>query len=203
MKIDTKEKIIFFIVSILIFLPVRFLFFTFVSDWWVGSFGAISIVMIVLLLLTKKDKLGWLGRLWKRQIVRISKGKLGLLGMIHSVFFIIFLSSIVIVTDTFQDTSNEEFAREMMAEKGVTDLTGFASHTITADHSQLLNATAWGEVNPDDFIIALTGTYAVLDDFTYGFHQHFSIVLLIEEIEILGFVIYFRYIHKKPEVLNK
>ncbi len=35
--------------------------------------------------------------------------------------------------------------------------------------------------------------YAVIDDYTNGFHQHLNIVWLVEEIEILVFVIYFRY----------
>ena len=76
MKISNRmEAVIVFLVMTLIFLPVRFLFVTFVSDHWFGSFGIISAFSILMVVLSRKGKLGKFGEMFQRQMMKIHTGK--------------------------------------------------------------------------------------------------------------------------------
>lgn len=200
-KQDIKEKIIFLSITFGIFLPVRFVFYTYVSDWWVGSLGVIGGLMILLLYLVKKGKLGYFGRIWKKQIIKISKGKLGKVGMVVSLIMILMFSSIVWVTDLSYDTDGTSELLGVLDEKGVSDLGSLANVGSLTDYTDLLLFETWIEIyhtlseNPE-FIGQM---YAVIDKFSFGLHQHFNIVLLVEEIEMLCFLIYFRYFYKLRE----
>ena len=200
-KQDLKEKAIFLSVSLGIFLPVRFFFYTFVSTYWFGSFGVITLLMIFLLYLVKKERLGYFGRIWKKQIIKISKGKLGIFGMAQSLFFILLLSSVVIVTDYFQNTPTTDLIKEELSKSGIDDLESLISAYPDQDYYKLLLPETWVEMffiiqeNPEMF----AGIYSVIDDWSLGFHQHFMIVFLVEEFEVFGFIIYFRYFYKVKE----
>ena len=67
MKITNRmEAVIVFSVMTGIFLPVRFLFVTFVSDHWFGSFGIVSAFAIMMVVLSRKGKLGKFGEMFQR-----------------------------------------------------------------------------------------------------------------------------------------
>jgi len=201
-KQDIKEKLIFLAITFCIFLPVRLLFYNFVSDWWVGSFGAITLVMILMLFLTKHNKLGYLGRIWKKQILKISKGKLGIIIIIQSIFFITMFSSIVWLTDVNRNTVETSELKDEIAKKGIDDLQSMGSALAFQDWRILLLPETWVQMyifyseNPQK----VGQLYAVIDDFSYGFHQHLNIVWLVEELETLAFVLYFRYFYHKKKI---
>ncbi len=61
---DVKEKIFLMGITAGIFLPIRMIFVTYVSDGWLGSVGLLSIFALVFIYLTGKHKLGHLGRIF-------------------------------------------------------------------------------------------------------------------------------------------
>lgn len=198
-RIDVKEKAIFLGVTLGIFLPVRVIFYTYVSTWWVGSFGLMTVILIVALYLVKKEKLGYVGRVWKRQIMKISKGKLGVLTICSLLFSITALSFIVYVTDLNRNTEETETFVKMLAEQegidGLFDL--YAPERLErmygSSPEQVYGAFVFMLEHPK----LLGMMYAVIDEMTYGYHQHFNIVWLVEACESLGLVLYFRFFYNK------
>lgn len=203
-KQDVKEKAIFLSVTLGMFLPARVFFYTYVSTWWVGSFGIMTVILILMLYLVKKEKLGYVGRVWKKQIMKISKGKLGIFTIISLTFSITALSSIVWITDVNRNTEEMETTIKILREKegieGLLDL-------YTPERLQrMANADldSWFEVietlykHPQTLGIM----YAIIDDMTYGYHQHFNIVFLIEAVESLCFVLYFRYFYGRKKHIS-
>ena len=58
-----------------ILLPVRLIFVTYVSnDTW-GSLGVISIISVIMVVLVKKKRLGSFGRLFEKEMIRLTRGK--------------------------------------------------------------------------------------------------------------------------------
>lgn len=204
-KLDVKEKAIFLGVTLGIFLPVRVFFYTYVSTWWVGSFGIMTAILILMLYLVKKEKLGYVGRVWKKQIMKISKGKLGVLTICSLLFSITALSFIVYVTDINRNTvETETFVKMLIEEQGIIGIFDlysterlermvgvspqewYAAFVILYEHPQILGIM-----------------YAVIDDMTYGYHQHFNIVWLVEACESLCLVLYFRFFYGKKKLNNE
>ena len=72
---ERMEVVIVFLVMTGIFLPVRFLFVSFVSDHWFGSFGIVSALAIIMVVLSRKGKLGKFGEMFQRQMMKIHTGK--------------------------------------------------------------------------------------------------------------------------------
>ena len=202
-KLDVKEKAIFLGVTLGIFLPVRVIFYTYVSTWWVGSFGLITVILIFMLYLVKKEKLGYVGRVWKRQIMKISKGKLGIFTISSLIFSIIALSFIVYVTDINRNTEETEtFVKQLAEQEGVIGLFDLYS----TERLERLYGSSPDEII-DSFVFllqhpkALGIMYAVIDEMTYGYHQHFNIVWLVEACESLCLVMYFRFFYGKKKQL--
>ena len=204
-RTDIKEKIIFVAFSTGIFLPVRFFFYTYVSTWWVGSFGLISVIMVVLLYLTKKEKLGYFGRIWKKQIYKISKGKLGIIIMIQSVIMIMVFSTIVYITDFNQNTPEVQRMIAILEGRNMTSLDDVLLSSEFADNIRSKTLEGWYLViveminNP----VIVGQSYALIDYTVQGWHQHINIVLLVEEIETLGLIVYFRFGNRIIKVLKK
>lgn len=186
------------------FLPARIFFYNYVSTWWVGSFGIMTIILILMLYLVKKEKLGYVGRIWKKQIMKISKGKLGIFTIISLIFSITMLSTIVWITDMNRNTEEMEtyvkLLREEKGVKGLFDLYSFDRlKTITdASLNEWYNAFVTLYEHPQSLGIM----YAIIDEMTYNYHQHFNIVFLIEAVESLCFVLYFRFFYGKKQQIN-
>lgn len=204
-KLDVKEKAIFLGITMGIFLPVRVFFYTYVSTWWVGSFGIMTVILILMLYLVKKEKLGYVGRVWKRQIMRISKGKLGAFTICSLLFSITALSFIVYVTDINRNTEETDtFVKMLIEEQGIIGI--FDLYSI--DRLERMTGTSPQEWY-DAFVILyehpkiLGVMYAVIDKMTFGYHQHFNIVWLVEACESLCLVLYFRFFYGKQKINNE
>ena len=186
------------------FLPARIFFYNYVSTWWVGSFGIMTIILVLMLYLVKKEKLGYVGRVWKKQIMKISKGKLGIFTIISLIFSITMLSTIVWITDMNRNTEEvETVVKLIIEEKGVENIFDLYSLNMIKFFMET-SPEEWYAVikmyaeHPQVIGIA----YAIIDDMTYGYHQHFNIVFLIEAVESLCFVLYFRFFYGKKQQIN-
>lgn len=201
MKQDYKEKLITGLFFTGIFLPIRLLFYSFVSQWWIGSFGLITGVLILVMYLSHKNKLGKIGIIVNRQINSFSKGKYGKVSLIYLVFMI-YLYSMFIYGVENPSERKEEFLNTLEAE-GITDLE-------SASQAENIGWSGPGAslgilfsliiiLVPNSIGFAL---YSIINDWTNGWMLHFATVFLIESLEALGLVIYFRYRKVKLEKEN-
>ena len=192
-KIGIIESLVFLGFTLGIFLPVRLITFYYLTDWWFGSFGMITITLVIILYLVKKGKLGWVGRIWQKKLNKIAKGKLGLALMIQSIIFILMFGSIVYLTDVNRGTEVVEVMMVELEAEGVDDFSSMMVNT----------AKATAKATPMDYIMVtiflienpeiLGQFYAIFDDLAGGWHQHLNMVWFVEEIEALCLILYFRY----------
>lgn len=182
------------------FLPVRLLFYTFVSQWWVGSFGLITGILIIVMVLSNKNKLGKLGVIVNKQIMSFSKGRYGKLSLIYLVFMIYLYSLFIYGVENPPLERKAEFI-EVLGQEGITDLE-------TASKAENIGWSGPGAslgilfsliiiTVPNSIGFAL---FSIINDWTNGWMLHFATVFLIESLEALGLVIYFRYGCKKKAI---
>lgn len=205
---DFIEKTIVSLGFVAIFLPLRFFFYYYVSQYWLGSVGLISLVVGVITYLSYKDKFGKFGRLWKKQINKIARGKLGTIGLILGVFFSFFfgfaiwsfeagkdseayqISVIILEEQELMLSMNPEEAIETFAEVGRrTDL-----DTFNRANQNL--AELWEE-DPILFVDTMIVLLAVINTWVGGWLGHLYVILFVQEIEQVFLIIFFRWIYPK------
>ena len=192
-KTDLKEKALTIFVFTGIFLPVRLVFYTYVTTWWLGSFGLVTGIMLTMLYFARKGKLGWIGRIINKQVIRLSKGKKGMATIIFSLFFLVSFTNMLYGMTYAQDGAVQEIRQEL-AKEGITDL---KSHL---ESTQNLKIDWWQLLLVIPFVMLLMiiptepgyALFSIINGWTSGWLQHFTTVWFVQEIEILGLVIYFR-----------
>ena len=213
---DIKEKAIVFGTFTFIFLPIRFFFYTYISQIWLGSFVLVTILSLGLLYLGRKNKLGKFGEIWNRQIVKIAKGKIGALLFFQPVLLLLLIGFYIF----FIEVGNTQFAqdRETLTdyleeenidigtvmsdpraqdpvnniERGAEKLTESISIIIT--QPERINSNFI-----DAFYKELAVTASAANELSGGWMLHMYSIWFIEQLEQIGLVGYFRYIyHKNP-----
>ena len=202
-KTDVKEKLLTGIVFTGIFLPVRLLFYTYVTTWWLGSFGLVTGIMLVMLYLARKGKLGWLGKIVNRQVIRISKGKAGLATICLSIFLLTAFTNMLYGMSYPPQTAVQEI-KQILKDEGITDLKSYSemAKDVRFEWQELplgIVAVLLIMVVPTEPGYAL---FSILNGWSHGWLQHFFTVYLVQEIEVVGLVIYFRYFYKPSLVLS-
>lgn len=193
MNQDFKEKLITGLFFTGIFLPIRLLFYSFVSQWWIGSFGLITAVLVLVMYLSHKNKLGKIGEIVNRQINSFSKGKYGKFSLIYLIFIIYVYSLVIYGVENPPMEKKAQFI-EVLEQEGITDLKSASqAENIgwsgpAANYGILFSLVIMLVPNSIGFTI-----YSIINDWTDGWVIHFSTVFLIESLEALGLVIYFRY----------
>lgn len=200
---DFKEWIIVGAIITGLLLPVRLLFVTYVSTNWLGSFGLVSLFSVVVLILVKKNKLGKFGEMFERQLIKTHQGKRRIFTYSAIGLTVIYLSfsvgSIELANNSYSDlklkatnalekeidTSNLDDGIEMMTPQTITD-------------------------NLDDYFLAflydfrtIAITNAIINDMSHGFILHLHTVLLVEELEIVGILIFYRLTFKEKVKRNE
>lgn len=144
--------------------------------------------MITIIYLSRKNKLGYIGRLINKHIMSFAKGKFGILVIVSSFFFIYFFGLVIYGIDS---TEGNEGIRLALEEQGITDIETLAPRM--------------DEVNINLFHIILvlfvlatpnevsSGIFSLMNDFSDGWLLHLATVILVEQIEILGLILYFRF----------
>ena len=193
---DFKEFAIVGLVMTLILLPVRLLFLQFVSSSTLGSFGIISAISILMVVLVKKKKLGRFGQMFERQMFRLTRGKkrifaLSMIGM--SLIAFGFMLYAIEIGNTVYFVEKESIKAKVFAHfhlkfESFNDV-GQVSETINPD-AVIAGMPAFGKAVFDDFkVVAITE--ALVNDMSNGFIQHFSLVILVEQVEILGVFVFY------------
>lgn len=192
-KKDLREKAVTALFFAGVFLPVRLLFYTYVSQWWLGSFGMMTIILVSLFYLAKRGKLGRLGFVVMGQLDRMAKGKLGAGGLVAALFIIYFYSNMIYGIETAPDQTKMLISSELERE-GV--------RTIQDVGQKLPEARLeWTDIILGVILLVAPhegahSVYSVINDMSDGWALHFATVLLVQELEIAGLIIYFRYFRK-------
>ncbi len=193
---DFKEFAIVGLVMTLILLPVRLVFLEFVSDSTLGSLGVISAISILMVVLVKKQKLGKFGQMFERQMFRLTRGKkrifaLTMIGMSMITFgFMLYAIEIgnTVYLEEKERIKAQVFAHFNLEFESFQDVSEVAE-TINPD-AVIGGMPAFGKAIFDDFK-AIAITEALVNDMSNGFIQHFSLVIFVEQVEILGVFIFY------------
>ena len=98
-RTDLKEKLIILGITAGVFLPIRLVFTSFVSDDWLGSLGLMTIFAILLVFLIKMKKLGKIGLMFERQIRKTIGGKTGKYIIGFAFFFLLYFGATLFFID--------------------------------------------------------------------------------------------------------
>lgn len=201
-KTDIKEKLVFVGFTLGIFLPARLLFSSFVSDFWLGNLGLVTLIATVVLILINKNKLGRIGDIFQRQLFKSLGGKHGKLVLpLIVVFLVYFGASIVMIErgNTIYEEDKELFYALILENDG--DVPNASQMEklnwpprIAQQENHIIKT-----VQSIDYSFSIT--YALMDDVLDGWVSHLNIVLFVEQFEILGLLIYYRQTH--PHVFQK
>ncbi len=187
---DLKEKLIILSITTGVFLPIRILFASHISDHWLGSLGVVSAFGILFVFLIKKNKLGWFGRMFERQMRKTIGGKTGKVIIGVSLLFLIYFGSSLYFIDkgnTIYLEDKEIFASVMLSK----DFTIADIPTEKLNGPQpIANIAGMEWISNMDY--ALSIAYAIMDDTTGGWISHFIVVVFVEQLEVIGLLIFYR-----------
>lgn len=204
---DYKEFMIVAIVMTGILLPVRLLFVEYVSNSTWGSLGIISLISVIIVILVKKKKLGYFGRIFERQMLRLTTGKKRIFVATMMTISLLYFSYSVYTIDLANNYYPDEMALaliEVQKEFGV----DFANSDTIENVIEPLQADKivggmddyLGALLYDFKIIAIT--QGVVNELSDGMILHFHLVFLVEQIELMGVYIFYAVTMRKAKEVS-
>ena len=195
-KCDLKEKLAIIAITTGIFLPVRVLFASFVSEHWLGSLGLGTVFGLFFVIMIKKKQLGWFGRIFEKQMRKTISGKTGKYLFIFLIIFATYFGASLYLIDrgdTFYELDKEVFYIAIM-EKG-TNLTisDIPVEKLNGPMKSNIPEFTWA-YNID---YAMSIAFAIMDESTNGWLGHFIFVVFVEQLEGIGLVWFYRKTFKK------
>lgn len=202
---DLKEFTIVGAVMTFVLLPARLVFVEFVSDSTFGSLGLIGLISVLVIVLSKKKKLGKFWQMFERQMFKNTHGKRKLfiavlLGLALS-YLLVSLVAIELGNTTF--VQQKKLAKEQLNQLEGIDLTKTESAVQLLTAQNIMGFSQYVDSLFFDFeLVAIA--QALLNDYSNGMLQHFYLVFLVEELEIIWLFI-FSYLayRKNREVCTK
>lgn len=192
-----KEIFIVFAVMTGVFLPVRIIFVTYVNDNWLGSFGLISGLSILILVLTKKQKLGFFGKMFERQMTRLHSSRFSKLIYFQVVFLLIVFGSLVF---SIEMGNSFYFVEKQQLLEQTTHISDYGLE-LNSEIEMTLESIVLGVLlSVFAFIFEFplfAGAVAVIDDVFDGWLLHIYTVAFVEQLEVFGILLFFRFAMKK------
>lgn len=203
-KQEAFESLIVFGFLFGILFPIRLLFVTYVSSSWIGSLGVLTSVYIILIILIKKNKLGKFGKMIARQLFKIHTGKRRYFVYTNIILATLFFSLAVYGMETAKGDNYQIQINQFFTKLPQQDLTN-------PEDTKNYVITELPKLSPDDFIHSLITLiflpitdneqfiiiWGLIDKVTHGWILNLSIVILAEQIEIVGFLIAVKFIIKE------
>jgi hypothetical protein len=191
-KQEIVETLIVFAVMTGILLPVRLLFYTYVSSHWFGSFGLVSAISVLMILLVKKKKLGRFGQMFENQMRKVQRGKRKIIAYGQAALFLILLGGTIVAIEL----GNSVYL-------GIK--TQLLEHLEGIDNPQKMLAES-KKMTPQDWITGFSGfvlaiffafpqisaLLAILNEMYNGWLLHFYTVAFVETLEMTGILIFYR-----------
>lgn len=198
---EAFESIIVFGFMLGILFPVRLLFVKYIADSWLGSLGMMTLVYVILIILIKKNKLGKFGKMIARQLFKIHKGKRKYFVYTNIAISTLFFAMAVYGMETAKGDDYSSIVDQIWY--------GLPQKTLTnPEDAQNYILTEMPKLSPDDIgksiitLIFLPYTdhdqfiilWGLTDKLTDGWFLSLCIILLVEQIEIIGFLVAIKFI---------
>lgn len=189
------------IVLLLVFLPIRLFFVRYVSPDWFGSFGLITVMSILILVLANKKKLGWFGKAYLKQLYKANRGRRK-----YIFYFTLILSTYYFIATIYAinlGQSDQSFQEGINQIKQLLPYTNFEDLTKDTQDKVKIEDIPKGLLLFGYIMIMRFDIFVVLMSYmnylSSGWILHFSTVFLVEEIEVIGLLILYKFVIKKPE----
>jgi hypothetical protein len=205
---------VFMALSMGIFLPVRLVFYTFVTHHVGANFGIMTIIAIAMLVLVRQKKLGWVGESFQRSMRRIVFNKTIKKIIIGTTFLSItyggFLISVHNAEFEHREQTEQFFALLIWGEakNGESAIDGSLTQMIVANKvypsdQTMLKIASMNETQQNDMMRNLTANnfdflsmiMHLVNTSYSGWGSHFSIVFLIEDFEAIGLYFFYRRVY--------
>lgn len=191
-KQEIVETMIVFAVMTGLLLPVRLLFYTYVSSHWFGSFGLVSAISILMVVLVKKHKLGRFGQMFENQMRKVQRGKRKILAYGQAALMLLLLGGTIVAIELGNSTYLD--IKTQLLEQ----LDDIDNPQKMLTESKKMTAYDWatGFVG---FVLAIflafphiSALLAILNEMYNGWLLHFYTVALVETLEMTGILIFYR-----------
>lgn len=196
MKFKLKEMVESLSVAtvlLVVLLPIRIVFVSYVSNNWFGSFGLITLISVLIVYGAKKNKLGWFGRAFHRQMWKIHTGKRRYFVYTQLTFGLIFFSLAVYGIHVGESLFEQEktVLKEQLNIESLNELAKRTQDEIKIEDIPFaLFVFLYIMIFRFDIYATILST---LNDLSDGYVLHFSTVFLVEVIELIGIAIYTKF----------
>jgi hypothetical protein len=184
-----------------IFIPVRKFFVDYVSDSWLGSFGTLTVIFGVILYLSRKGKLGWYGRVFEERLTKVVRGKRRILVWFVSGFTIYFLAASIYGIES-SDNQYKELKDSLKSsipkeQQNMENMVKQTEGVPLAYYPLALLLVLWTLIFRFDLYAAMMG---YINDVTDGYFLHLITIMFVQEVELIGFLVFYRYFLSKPKI---
>jgi hypothetical protein len=190
-KNDLKEKLILLCATAAVFLPLRLYASQYIENHWLGNLGIATLISMTLIILVKKNKLGRFGTIFKNQITKALWGRSAKFIVAALVCYLFYFGITILLIDRGNSTylADKEVLSQHIAHKTLDStvlmrLSGPQVHGVAGiDQLQYL-----------DYLFSVS--YAIINDTTHGWLVNLHLILFMEQIEILGLLLFYRRVFK-------
>lgn len=198
---DVKEKLFLLGVTAGIFLPIRMVFVTYVTDDWLGSLGLLSLFGLLFIYLTRKNKLGHVGRIFEKQVRKTIGGKIGKYIITFSIVFLIYFGASIFLIDRGNSVYYND--KEILYDT----LQNY--HQLTRENIPidklvgpipLVENEGFAWISNVEYTLSVS--LALMNDVSNGLIGNLMFIVFIEQFEVLGILYFFRRKYKAPVQMN-
>jgi hypothetical protein len=199
-KTSYYEYFIIFIVGIGVFLPVRLIYYNYVSKFFGFNLGILTIIAIIMYILVKKKKLGKLGDIFERRAIRLTGKTITKLAILSSFIYIIFYGGnlyIINIVDFDKEpytelamyrsfTTHITFQQKALSQSGLWNPYDVSLFFIDNPDIQ---AKKFSILDPNIQLKELIIIFYVINKASGDWYSHFNALMFAEELE--GFGLFF------------
>jgi len=185
-----------------ILVPLRLVTVVLLGDHWFGSIGIVTIVTLFVMIGSMKNKLGWFGVMFINTIVKIQKGRRRFIFYIEAGFVFVVMGSAVFLihegNTTYGNLKAQVWAE--LKDMGIeTSEDVIKASSLTAEE-QVQSIIRLPVMFVKQFATVAV-TAAIVNDMMDNWYYYFAVIILIENVEIIGFLIISRkYIKEKAQL---
>lgn len=176
-------------------------FYNYFSVHWIGSLGLVSSLMFILILLAHKRKLGRFGDLFLNQLTKTIKGKSGKVAILISFVLIAYFGSSLMWIERGNTIYSDEkhlVSQILFLNYGHEKMDASEIHKIMS--IKLGNTLIdMSNISYVDQVISMT--YAIMNDMMGGWMINLDVILLVEQLEFLGFLVIYRKIYVPSKIM--
>jgi len=189
---DIKEKLLLLGITVGIFLPVRLFFGTFVSEYWIGSLGMVSAFALLFIYLIKKNKLGFVGRIFEKQMKKMICGKTGKYIITISFIFLIYFGASLVLIDRGNSVYfyDKQILYWSFQQNDILILEKTLIGQLEGPAPLGTNLEGFAWLSNIEYTLSLS--LALMDDVSEGLLSSLVLIVFIEQMEVLGIIFLFR-----------